>query len=232
MAREIHDHYFRQAKREGYLSRAAYKLIEIDDRKQVLKEGDGVVDLGAAPGSWLQVASERVGAGGFVVGIDLKPIRLPRPLPNVRTIVGDAREVSAEEILGAAGCEPGSPNAAHGGLFRVVLSDMAPSTTGDRTIDHHGSMRLCHVVLARCGELLAPGGNLVLKALEGEAYPELLARCRRLFDAVKGFKPKASRSISSEMYIIARGYRGPAADRVREEASGAGRRPSRGWGGG
>ena len=224
MAREIHDHYFRQAKREGYLSRAAYKLIEIDDRKKILSPGARVLDCGAAPGSWLQVASQRIGPSGLVVGLDLKPITHQFPAGNVRTLVGDLRDIPASALL------PEPPDAGPS-PFTVILSDMAPSTTGDHTIDHHQSVRLCQALLDRCADLLAPGGRLVMKVFEGEAYPDLLARCQRLFDSARGFRPKASRGESREMYIIAHGYRGRDAEPLPDDAeSPPRRRPSSGWG--
>jgi len=292
MAREIQDHYFRQAKREGYLSRAAYKLIEIDDRKKILSPGARVLDCGSAPGSWLQVASQRIGPAGLVIGIDLKPITHQFPIDNVRTLVGDLRDLPTAMILPEAGPpevappenttseagpdeaappevalpegapeKPGTsvgalPGAEEGPgrphprnhprnhprkcprkrpgtpLFTVILSDTAPSTTGDHTIDHHQSVRLCQSLLDRCADLLAPGGRLVMKVFEGEAYPDLLARCRRLFDSAKGFRPKASRGESREMYIIARDYRGHAVEPspVDIESPPRRRRPSPGWG--
>lgn len=195
MAHEVQDHYFRQAKRDGYLSRAAYKLIEIDDRKKLLSKGNRVLDCGAAPGSWLQVTAKRVGPKGEVVGIDLKPITHKFNDGAVSVMVGDLTKASAEELLGGKG------------KFDVILSDMAPNTTGDRTIDHHGSVRLCNAVLDRCGELLKRGGKLAMKVLEGEAYPDLLNRAREMFEKVKGFKPKASRDSSTEMYVIAEGFK-------------------------
>ncbi len=231
--REIQDHYFRQAKRDGYLSRAAYKLIEIDDRRKILRKGDYVLDCGSAPGSWLQVVSKRVGAKGRVMGIDLRPIRHQFPIKNVSLIEGDFCDEPVESLL--------PTDVSHGDrrLFDVVLSDMAPSTTGDRNIDHHQSIRLCHSVLDRCSDLLAPGrgsggGSVVMKVLEGEAYPELLARVRRLFDSAKGFKPKASRAISTEIFLIGQGYRGPDEETRPSEAGDAHapgkRKPSPGWG--
>jgi len=256
MAREIQDHYFRQAKREGYLSRAAYKLIEIDDRKKILSPGARVLDCGAAPGSWLQVASQRIGPSGLVIGIDLKPIKHQFPAGNVRTLVGDLRDIPISALLPQAGPpqagpdEAAAPAAAEEGPghprngprprnghrkrplpFTVVLSDMAPSTTGDHTIDHHQSVRLCQALLDRCRDLLADGGNLVMKVFEGEGYPDLLARCQRLFDSARGFRPKASRGESREMYIIAHGYRGRDAEPAPDETtSPPRRRPSSGWG--
>ncbi|MDY7107531.1 MAG: RlmE family RNA methyltransferase [Planctomycetota bacterium] len=241
MAREIHDHYFRQAKREGYVSRAAYKLIEIDDRKKILKPGARVLDCGAAPGGWLQVASRRIGPSGLAVGIDLKPITHQFPRANVRTLQGDLREIPASSLLP----EPCPPEAGpdelreegpgflndRPPLFTVILSDMAPSTTGDQNIDHHQSVRLCQTLLDRCRDLLADEGNLVMKVFEGEAYPDLLARCQRLFESAKGFRPKASRGESREMYIIAHGYRGRDVEPPPDEAAPPPRRrPAPGWG--
>ncbi len=222
MHRELHDHYFREAKREGYLSRAAYKLIEIDNRKGLLRRGDCVLDCGAAPGSWLQVASKRVGPRGLVVGIDRRPIDHVFELDNVRCVHADLEEVETERLLsyladdkrpgpsssGAAADEEGPASRKQ---FDVILSDMAPDTSGDRTADHFASARLCHAVLDRCGDLLVEGGRLAVKVLEGESYAELLDRCRVLFEKVKGFVPKASRQKSTEIYVIARGFRGPAA---------------------
>ena len=206
MARTLHDHYFKEAKREGYLSRAAYKLIEIDDRKRVLAEGMRVLDLGAAPGSWLQVAAKRVGGNGVVVGVDLQAIRPPAGCPAVCTIEGDACTLPAEALLApllariTASKKPTK--------YDLVLSDMAPATTGDQFGDHHRSMRLCHAILDRAAELLAPGGSLVMKAFEGEAYRDLLTATNARFGAVKGYKPKASRAISCEMFVVAKGFEG------------------------
>jgi 23S rRNA (uridine2552-2'-O)-methyltransferase len=196
---EVRDHYFHQAKRDGYLSRAAYKLIEIDDRRRVLQRGDRVLDCGAAPGSWLQVASKRVGARGVVVGIDLQPIAKPAGLDNVHVMQGDFTKVEPTALLEPTGSDR---------LFDVVLSDMAPSTTGNRSMDHHRSVHLVETLLDRCPDLLARGGHLVAKVFEGEAYPDLLARVRTCFEEVKGFSPKASRDTSTEMFIVARGYTG------------------------
>lgn len=202
MARELHDHFFRKAKSEGYLSRAAYKLAELDDRKKLLRRGDRVLDCGCAPGSWLQVAAQRVGPRGFVVGIDLKPVTHRFAEPNVATIVGDLREIANADLAAACGAAPDAP------AFDVVLSDMAPNTTGDRAIDHHGSVRLCHAVLDRLGDLLKPGGHCAVKVLEGEAYPELVSRARAGFAHVKGFKPTASRDESTEIYLVMHEFRG------------------------
>ena len=192
--REVQDHYFREAKREGYRSRAAYKLIEIDDRKHLLKRGQRVLDCGCAPGSWLQVITQRVGMRGVAVGVDL--VRVP-PVSGAHILQGDLREVEDGALL----------EFTDGQRFDVVLSDMAPKTTGDRLVDHHGSVNLVHAVLDRAQTLLTPDGAFAAKVFEGEAYPDLLARCRDAFGKVKGFKPKASRNESTEMFVIAEGFR-------------------------
>ena len=204
--REVQDHYFRLAKKEGYLSRAAYKLIEIDERRRILRTGDRVLDCGCAPGSWLQVASKIVGERGVVVGVDLQALRR-KIADNVRVIAADFTTIDPMQPLRAAST---------GGnrLFDAILSDMAPNTTGDPEGDHFNSVRLCEAVLERCPALLRPrvgdraGGNLVMKVFEGSSYMSLLKRAERLFEDAKGFKPKASRSESTEMYIIARDWIG------------------------
>jgi 23S rRNA (uridine2552-2'-O)-methyltransferase len=226
MTRELHDHFFKQAKRDGYLSRAAYKLIEIDDKRSILRKGMYVLDCGAAPGSWCQVAGDRVAPNGQVIGVDLQPINFQFRCENVRTAQMDLHDMTTEvmrELL--------APRT----KFDAVLSDMAPSTTGDRTIDHHGSVRLCHLVLDRLDDWLKSGGPVVMKVFEGEAYAALLDRVRAGFDAARGFKPKASRDVSTEMYIVATGFRGSippaeAAEDVPPEFELPKRRPSTGWG--
>lgn len=218
MARVLHDFYFKEAKREGYRSRAAYKLIEIDDRRRILRPGDRVLDCGAAPGSWMQVAGARVGRKGVVVGIDLQAFtRFDSPGDFV-ILRGDALETDDATLLGAAGDDRRR--------FDVVLSDMAPPTTGEAAMDHHRSARLVAALLDRCSTLLRPGGHFVAKVFEGETYPDLLARTGDAFDAVKGFKPKASRAISREMFIVAKGFR---AREVPQAPRPAAERPKRGW---
>lgn len=221
--REIQDHYFKQAKADGYVSRAAYKLIEIDDRKKVFRSGDRVLDCGCAPGSWLQVAGKRVGPKGSVIGIDLQRVNRSFGV-NVRVIEGDFTSSPLEQLT--LRDEPYR-------RFDVILSDMAPNTTGDPSGDHHRSARLCEALLDRGGELLKSGGNLVMKVFEGETYPALLRRTQALFETAKGFKPMASRSESAEMYVIAKGF-APADDiaSIRSAHADHGppkRRPSSGW---
>lgn len=203
-ARKLHDRFFKQAKAEGYAARSAYKLKEINQRRQVLRRGGRVLDLGCAPGSWLQVAAECVGPKGLVVGIDLKPVTIDLPA-NARAVVGDAFEIDAAALLALAGDRAER--------FDVVLSDMAPSTEGGGggTVDHFRSVALCRRVLDLCPSVLRAGGNVVMKVFEGEEYPRLLRQTQRLFADVKGLKPEASRDASREMFIIGKDFREPAA---------------------
>jgi 23S rRNA (uridine2552-2'-O)-methyltransferase len=224
--RDVQDHYFHLAKKEGYVSRAAYKLIEIDDRKKILRKGDRVLDCGAAPGSWLQVAAKRVGDHGIVIGIDLQPIKLPQRFDqaNIKTLEGDFTATDPQQLLRMVG--------SRGTHFDAVLSDMAPKTTGDPFSDHHQSVRLCHSLLDQCDTLLKPGGNLVMKVFEGEAYAELVKRTVMMFSTAKGYKPKASRSESTEMYVVATGFKasaGRGASEENEQHAPVKSRPSAGW---
>lgn len=194
--RVLHDKYFKLAKAEGYVARSAYKLLEIDERYRVLNRGKRVLDIGCAPGSWLQVASNRVGPRGLVVGIDLNRVdhRMPE---NVVTVEGDAEQVDPDELVALAGGE----------LFHTLISDMAPRTTGH--VDDLVSARLCRSVLALAPGLLRPGGHLVMKILEGSEYTPVLRETQRAFEHAKGFKPKASRDVSREMFIVGKRYKGP-----------------------
>ena len=193
--RVLHDRFFKQAKAEGYLARSAYKLRQIQEAKRLIRRGDRVLDLGCAPGAWLQVASELVGPTGFVAGIDLKPVTEPIGA-NVVHMTGDVERVEGA-TLGALGPPPAR-------LFDVVLSDMAPNTTGHG--DDLVSARLCERVLGLLPDLLKPGGNLAMKIFEGSEYPRLLREVQRQFGTGKGFKPEASRDVSREMYLIGLGY--------------------------
>lgn len=195
--RKLHDEYFLRAKQEGYAARSAYKLMEIDQKRRLIFPGDAVLDLGCAPGSWLQVASELVGPEGRVRGIDLQRVTIPLP-PHVRTSVADVFAAPPGELL--EGIAPGR--------FQVVLSDMAPSTTG------HGddllSARLCRAVLALLPDVLATGGRLCMKVLEGSETPELIRETRELFAHAGTTKPKASRDVSREIFIVGHSYLGRA----------------------
>lgn len=201
--RVLHDRFFKQAKAEGYLARSAYKLIEIDDKYRVLRKGGIVLDLGAAPGSWTQVAAERIGERGRIVALDIQPIRVT--LKNSVTMLADVNEVTPEALL----------EHTQGERFDAIISDMAPNTSGHG--DHFRSVRLCERALELANDALKPGGNLVMKVFEGESYPDLLKETTRRFEKCKGFKPNSSRDVSKEMFIVAMGFRGG-----RHEAQGTG----------
>ncbi len=214
--REVQDHWFRLAKEEGYRSRAAYKLLEIVERRRVLRRGDRVLDAGAAPGSWTQVAATLVGPSGLVYAVDLKPIDRAGFPSNVKLVHADLREIALDEIGG----EP----------FDAIISDMAPNTTGDPSGDHFQSVRLCNDLVDRAGTWLRRGGTLVMKVFEGQEYPTLVKRCADIFDEARGFKPKASRSESVEMFVLCYGFRGPRPETpLSENTFLPKRRPSTGW---
>ena len=200
LERQLNDPYVARAKREGLRSRAAFKLIEIDDKAKLLKPGAKVVDLGAAPGGWSQVAAKRVraGSGGRVVAIDLLAMD---PLPGVDFLQLDFLDPDAPERL----------KALLGGPADVVLTDMAANATGHRATDHLKIMGLAEAAAEFAREVLKPGGAFLAKVLQGGTEVELLASLKRDFASVKHVKPAASRSDSAELYVLATGYRGRAA---------------------
>jgi 23S rRNA (uridine2552-2'-O)-methyltransferase len=195
--RQLNDPYVARAKREGMRSRAAYKLSEIDDKARFLKKGARVVDLGAAPGGWSQVAAKRIGAPqqGRVVAIDLLAID---PLPGVEFMQLDFLDPSAPDKL----------KALLGGRADVVLSDMAANATGHRKTDHIKIVALVEAAAEFAREILAPGGTFLAKVLQGGTEATLLAPLKRDFATVKHVKPSASRSDSAELYLLATGFRG------------------------
>jgi 23S rRNA (uridine2552-2'-O)-methyltransferase len=190
-----HDYYYRKAKQLDYRSRASFKLMQIDDKFKVLRPGAVVVDLGAAPGGWLQVAAERIGQKGKVVGVDLQSIE---PIEGVETIRGDIRKKETVESLLAL----------TGGKADVILSDMSPNISGSYATDHARSIELCEHALAFAKKTLRPGGILVMKVFEGDMMPDLMKLVKASFQEVKLYGPEASRSSSSEIYVIARHFRG------------------------
>ncbi|MGD9845677.1 MAG: RlmE family RNA methyltransferase [Variibacter sp.] len=198
LERQLNDPYVARAKREGFRSRAAFKLIEIDDKFRFLKPGARIVDLGAAPGGWSQVAAKRVGATegkGLVVGIDVLDMT---PVPGVQFIRMDFLDDAAPERLRALLDGPAD----------VVLSDMAANTTGHKRTDHLRTMALVEAAADFAGQVLARGGSFLAKVLQGGTEAELLAGLKRDFATVKHVKPKASRADSSELYLFATGFRG------------------------
>lgn len=199
LERQLNDPYVARAKREGWRSRAAYKLLEIDERFHLLRKGQRVVDLGAAPGGWTQAAVKAVGPGGHVVGLDLLPID---PIPGADLIQLDFLDDSAPEQLLAR----------LGGKADLVLSDMAANTTGHKKTDHLRIIGLVEAAAAFAVEVLAPGGAFVAKVFQGGTESALLAELKRDFAAVRHVKPAASRAESAELYLVATGFRGQAKD--------------------
>ena len=198
LERQLNDPYVAQAKRDGYRSRAAYKLIEIDDKHRLLKPGMTVVDLGAAPGGWSQVAAKRVGAAegkGKVIAIDL--LDMPE-IPGVQFAQLDFHASDAPEKL----------TAMMGGHADVVMSDMAANTTGHRKTDQLRIVGLVEIAAAFAAEVLNPGGAFLAKVFQSGADAELLAQLKRDFAVVKHVKPAASRQDSAERYVLATGFRG------------------------
>jgi len=197
LERQLNDPYVARAKREGLRSRAAFKLSEIDDKARFLKKGARVIDLGAAPGGWSQVAAKRVGAPqqGRVVAIDVLAMD---PLPGV--------EFTRLDFLDSAA--PAKLKEMLGGAADVVLSDMAANATGHRKTDHIKIVALVEAAGEFAREVLAPGGAFLAKVLQGGTEVELLATLKRDFANVKHVKPGASRSDSAELYLLATGFRG------------------------
>lgn len=195
LQRQLNDPYVQEAKRQGYRSRAAFKLIELDDKFKFLKKGAKVIDLGAAPGGWTQVALARIGDSGHVIGIDLLEMEA---IPGADLIQGDFLDDDAPERL----------KALLGGQADIVLSDMAAASTGHPQTDHLRIMGLLEVAADFAADVLAPGGTFVGKVLQGGTENELLAALKRDFRTVKHAKPPASRSDSAEVYVVATGFRG------------------------
>lgn len=212
--REVQDHFFRQARQAGYVARSAYKLLEMQEKHALIRPGDRVLDLGYFPGAWLQVACESLGprsGGGCVIGVDIQPRPTSRPSKcddRVSAIEGDVFALQASEILAAAAEIDGGAGrpAARPELFDVVLSDMMEATSGHKATDHLRSVALARRVLELLPDLLAPGGHMAVKVFEGEQYRDYLAECKAVFASVKSFKPRASRSISSEMYVVCKAF--------------------------
>jgi 23S rRNA (uridine2552-2'-O)-methyltransferase len=194
LMRQLNDPYVQQSKIDGYRSRSAYKLVEIDEKFKILKPGLTVVDLGAAPGGWTQVSLEKVGPKGRVVGIDLTPME---PLEGATLICGDFCDLEKIEEI----------KTYLEGTVNVVLSDMAAPSTGHPQTDHMRIMALAEEAFLFAQEVLGRGGTFVAKVLQGGTEKELLQLLKKHFEKVCHFKPPASRSDSAEMYVIALGFR-------------------------
>ena len=195
LERQLNDPYVRAAREGGLRSRSAFKLMEIDDKHHVLRRGARVLDLGAAPGGWTQVAMKRAAPSGRVVAVDLLPMD---PIPGATLVRGDF----GEEAVEAAAL------AALGGTADLVLSDMAPNTTGHGATDHLRIMALAELALHTALKALSPGGGFVAKVFQGGGERGFLESLKRNFRAVRHAKPPASRKDSSELYVVAIGFRG------------------------
>jgi len=188
------DRFHTKAKREGFLARSVYKLEEIDDKYALFRPGDRVLDLGCSPGSWLQYARSKIGDRGVLVGLDRGPLKTPPR--GARIVVGDVNTIDIAELRGDLPA------------FDVVLSDMAPDTSGIRNVDQARSEGLFERALQIAQLVLAPGGNFVGKLFQGPDFKKLTDSVRRSFEVAKTAKPASSRQISIEQYVIGKGFRG------------------------
>lgn len=199
MARHVRDPYVKQAVRAGYRSRAAFKLLELDRRDRLLRASMRVLDFGAAPGGWSQVAAQRVGRTGRVVAVDVVPME---PIAGVQFIQGDLRDPSIKGRLAASLAGPAD----------LVLSDMSPNLSGVAASDEARAQELVEVAIALSAALLKPDGALLVKAFHGSGFEAVIQRMRGMFRSVAMRKPSASRSRSSEIYVLCRGPVGRLAD--------------------
>jgi 23S rRNA (uridine2552-2'-O)-methyltransferase len=187
------DYYYKKAKLENYRSRAAYKLIQLDERFNIFRQGDTVIDLGASPGGWSQVASEKVGQTGHVIAIDIKSLE---PMDGVVILKGDARSEFTKSKVRALMLD---------GKADIIISDMAPNISGNYNYDHARSIELASMALEYTGIFLRNGGSLVVKVFDGDLAQEFFEKIQGEFRMVKRFAPKASRKTSSEIYMIGKG---------------------------
>lgn len=193
MKRHVNDHFVQEAQRLGYLSRAAFKLKEIQEKDKIIKPGMTVIDLGAAPGGWSQMASQYVGKKGRVIAVDLLPVA---SLPGVHVIQGDFNDQAIlDQLLAEAN-----------GLIDVVISDMAPNLSGQKSIDMPRSVHLLELALDCAHQMLKPGGTLLVKAFQGSGLETYVRSLKLEFSCVKYKKPQASRPESKEVYILATGF--------------------------
>lgn len=185
------DRFFKKAKQEGFAARSVYKLQEINQKFKVLKPGQTILDLGAAPGSWSQFASSEIGEKGRILGVDLSLVTVS--LPNAVFVQADLRDLNLEEVF-----------AGHGFLkpFDVVMSDMAPSTTGIKSVDQVRSFELCELALTTAQKFLRPGGTFICKFFQSGEFGALRTSIKKTFDRVEALKPESTRSISKEIFLV------------------------------
>ncbi len=197
MSFKVKDHYYKKAKTENFLARSIYKLEEIDNKYRILREKDKVLDLGYYPGSWIQYTSNKVGAEGLVVGIDIQPVNLKlQNLSNVSVFEKDINDIKNIEELGVQE------------KFDVVLSDMAPSTTGIKSVDQARSLNLIEMIFYHLPNLLKQNGNLVIKVFDSNDAQNYLKTKKNEFKSFNYLKPKSTRSVSKEFFVIGKGYQG------------------------
>ena len=196
LKRHVNDPYVKQAQKDGYRSRASYKLLEIQEKYKLIRPGMSVVDLGAAPGGWSQVTSRLIGGQGRLIASDILEMD---SIPDVHFIQGDFTEDSVlAEILQAVG----------NSQVDLVISDMAPNMSGTPEVDMPKAMFLCELALDLAERILKPGGNFVIKIFQGEGFDVYLKDARKKFDKIQMIKPDSSRGSSREQYMLAWGYRG------------------------
>ena len=196
MSFKVKDHYFKKAKKDNYFARSIYKLEEIDEKYNVLKVQDKVLDLGYYPGSWIQYTSKKVGANGKVVGIDIKEVNTKiEALDNVTVFQKDINDV---QNLGELGVSE---------KFDVIVSDMAPNTTGIKSVDQARSMQLVEMVFHHLPQFLAENGNFVIKVFDSNDAQVYLKQQRNLFKTFNFLKPKSTRSVSKEFFVIGKGFK-------------------------
>jgi 23S rRNA (uridine2552-2'-O)-methyltransferase len=196
MTFKVKDHYFHKAKKENFLARSVYKLEEIDERYKILRKGDQVMDLGYHPGSWIQYTSEKVGNSGCVIGSDIKPINTKLlNLSNVRLFDKDVFTIENMAELGVTD------------QFDVVLSDMAPNTTGIQSVDQARSLNLVEMVFSLLPKFLKPGGHLVIKVFESHDAQVFLKNNKKSFEEFHYLRPKSVRSVSKEFFVIGKNFR-------------------------
>lgn len=197
LRRHVTDPFVKEAKKQGYVSRAAFKLLAIQEKDKLFKPGMTVIDLGAAPGGWLQIASQCIGVNGRIIALDLLPLEIMPP--QVTFIQGDFNEQSVlDQLVDTLGSKQAD----------IIISDMAPNLSGQSCIDLPRSIHLLELALDCAEKVLKPGGTFLFKAFQGEGLEAFLKTVKLAFDQVKYRKPEASRSESKELYVLAIGFRG------------------------
>ena len=193
MLKNRKDFYFRKAKEEGYNARSVYKLFELNKKYNLIKKGDRVLDLGCSPGSWLQGAAKIAGFNGLVVGVDILPVNKIKGVNFIQADITDKTTVDMIKSFSEG--------------FDVVLSDMAPKTSGIRELDHNKSIYLSEKAVGICKEVLVEKGNFLCKVFQGGYFKEFLDEVRKEFEFVKSSKPESSRKESKEIYVICKGFK-------------------------